>query len=350
MASSVWIVGVGGRTPIGDAATAAAAVRAGLTGLGEHPFMSDRDGAPTPAAFDAEIDLTNMGPERLLALAETALREACAPLGAGRSVRQRLPVFLGLPALRPGFTEKYAGAVRTGLARFEELPADLTEITVFPHGHAAGLSALAAAFEHLHNLAFEVCLVGGVDSYFHADTVEWLDENRQLAGAVSRSGFVPGEGAAFCLLATDESLSRLGLKPMARVRAVAVGNETKLIKTADMCLGEGLTACVRTAVSSLRSPDERINEIYCDINGERYRNEEWGFVCLRLAEFFDDPTAYHSPAECWGDMGAASGPLFVALACQAFAYGYSRGPRAMLWASSEGGQRSVAVLEDSSAR
>jgi 3-oxoacyl-[acyl-carrier-protein] synthase I len=348
MASSIQIVGVGARTPVGDAAAAAAFVRAGLTAFGEHPFMLDLDGVPTPAAVDEEIDLTDMGPKRLLALAEPALRNACASLDSG-AVRQWLPVFLGLPALRPGFTEKYAEAVRTGLARLDGLPADLAEITVFPHGHAAGLSALAAGFEHLHNPAFDVCLVGGVDSYFHADTVEWLNANRQLAGAVSRSGFVPGEGAAFCLLATDKALNRLGLKPTARVRAVAAGKETKLIKTTDMCLGEGLSATVRDAVSSLRLPDERINEIYCDINGERYRSEEWGFVCLRLAQYFDDATAYHSPAECLGDMGAASGPLFAVLACRAFARGYSRGPRVMLWASSEGGQRSVAVLEDSSA-
>jgi len=203
MASLIQIGGIGARTPIGGAAAAAAAVRAGLSGVDEHPFMLDRDGRPTPAALDAEIDPTDMGPKRLLALAESALCEVCAPLDSRASVRQKLPVFLGLPARRPGFTEKHAEAVRTGLARFEGLPADLAEITVFPHGHAAGLAALAAAADRLHNLAFDACLVGGVDSYFHADTVNWLDANRQLAGPVSRSCFVPGEGAAFCLLATD---------------------------------------------------------------------------------------------------------------------------------------------------
>jgi 3-oxoacyl-[acyl-carrier-protein] synthase-1 len=346
MAGSIHIVGVGARTPLGDAATAAAAVRAGVSGLGQHPFMLDRDARPTPAAVDAELDITHMGPERLLALAETALRDACAPLGAARSLPPRLPVFLGLPAFRPGFSERYAAAVRAGLARLDGLPAPL-DVTILPDGHAAGLWALATAFERLNDLAFDVCLVGGVDSYFHADTVEWLDRNRQLAGSVSRSGFVPGEGAGFCLLASDAGLARLDLPQLAHVRAVSVARETKLIKTPEMCLGEGLTACVRSAVSGLRLPDERVNDIYCDINGERYRNEEWGFVCLRLSEFFDDCTAYHSPVEAWGDMGAASGPLFANLACQAFARGYAGGPRIMLWASSEGGQRSVAVLEDS---
>lgn len=198
MASSIQIVGVGARTPVGiQAAAAAAAVRAGIVGIGEHPFMLDCNGVPMPAAHDPEIDPTIMAPKRMLALAETALREACAPFGSGRPVQQRLPIFLGLPSLRPGFTEKYAEAVRTGLARLERLPVDFTEITVFPHGHAAGLSALATAFEQIQNGAFELCLVGGVDSHFHADTMEWLDANRQLAGPVSRSGFVPGEERRF---------------------------------------------------------------------------------------------------------------------------------------------------------
>ena len=73
----------------------------------------------------------------------------------------------------------------------------------FTEGHAAGLSALAAAVEQSSDGALEACLVGGVDSYFHPDTMEWLDANRQLAGPVSRSGFVPGEGAGFCLLMTE---------------------------------------------------------------------------------------------------------------------------------------------------
>jgi 3-oxoacyl-[acyl-carrier-protein] synthase I len=346
MTSSISITGVGARTPLGlQAAPAAAAVRAGVVALGRHPFMVDGVGDLMPGVLDPQLDPGLSGPERLLALAESALREALVPLSAGRVAWPRLPVYLGLPELRPGFTTKCAETVRAGLARFEGLPAELSSVTILTEGHAAGLSALAMAKGQLQQGAFEACLVGGVDSYFHPDTMEWLDSNRQLVGSVSRSGFIPGEGAGFCLLLTDPARHRLGLKALARILSVAVGRETKLIKTTDMCFGEGLTATVRDAVRGLRPPSERINQIICDINGERYRGEEWGFVCLRLSEYFDDPTAYLSPAECWGDVGAASGALFAMLACQAAARGYAKGPRTLLWASSERGQRSAAVLE-----
>lgn len=346
MASAIQIVGIGARTPVGmQAAPAAAAVRAGIMGLGVHPFMVDSVGEPMPGALDAEIDPGIFGPQRFLLLAESALREACEPLDPIQRQQLDVPMYLGLPEIRPGFTEQDAAAIRSGIARFERLPVKLSTVTTFVDGHAAGLSALAAALEPMRQGAFEMCLVGGVESYFHPDTMEWLDANRQLMGSVSRSGFVPGEGAGFCLLMTERARQRLGLKGLTGVLSCAVGKETKLIKTTDMCLGEGLSATVREALSSFRPPDERINEIFCDINGERYRGEEWGFVCLRLSHYFDDPTAYQSPADCWGDMGAASGPLFAMLACAGMARGYAAGSRTLLWASSERGNRSAAVLE-----
>jgi 3-oxoacyl-[acyl-carrier-protein] synthase-1 len=130
---------------------------------------------------------------------------------------------------------------------------------------------------------------------------------------------------------------------MANVLSVATGRETKLTKTEDICLGEGLTQTVQEAVCE-QGTEQSITDIICDVNGERYRSEEWGFVCLRLPQYFDDPTAYRSPADSWGDMGAASGPLFAMLACQSADRGYCKGPRTLLWTSSESGLRAAAVL------
>jgi 3-oxoacyl-[acyl-carrier-protein] synthase-1 len=231
-----------------------------------------------------------------------------------------------------------------GLGALKALPVEITQIFPSLGGHAAGLSALADAVAAIDRGAAEICLVGGVDSYLHLDTIEWLGSHRQLACPSTRSGFIPGEGAGFCLLMAAHASRRLQLHPLARLASVAVGRETKLIKSSEICLGEGLDATVKKAMASFPASGT-IDEVICDINGERYRNEEWGFVCLRSWQHFVDPSAFRSPADTWGDMGAASGPLFAMLACQAAARGYTRGPRTMLWASSEGGMRAVAVLE-----
>ena len=238
MTSSICIVATGARTPLGlAAAPSAAAVRAGITALGDHPFMVDQVGDPMPGALDAEINPRIMGPERFLLLAETALSEACAPLQSVRANELTLPVFLGLPEIRPGFTEQDALTIQSGISRFKGLPKPLAEVQVFPKGHASGFLALAEAVEQLKTGALEACLVGGVESYFHPDTMEWLDANRQLAGAISRSGFVPGEGSGFCLLMTEGGMVRLGLKPLARVVSVAVDTMPLRIVSSNLSIG-----------------------------------------------------------------------------------------------------------------
>lgn len=346
--TKVNIVSNGARTPLGPAvAPSAAAVRAALRAAVEHPFMISLLGEPIVGALEPGLDPKLMGPKRLLALAETAIGEACRPLELAGASRPRLALHLALPEIRPGFTTQDVDAIRAGIEQNEELASHISRVNVFPQGHAAGILALEAGAKQIEQGAAEACLVGGIDSYFHPDTLSWLDENRQLAGGASRAGFIPGEGSGFCLLANDRVRDQLRCRSSLRLRTVALGNESQLIKTEENCLGEGLSLAVKEAVGGLRTPDERINAIYCDINGERYRATEWAFVCLRLSRYFDDPTGYVSPAECWGDTGAASIPLFAMLACEAAGRGYSRGPRSLLWASSEAGRRGAVVLEAS---
>jgi 3-oxoacyl-[acyl-carrier-protein] synthase-1 len=334
----VCIAATGTRTPVGlHSASAAAAVRAGITRLAEHPFMIDQAGDPMPAAMDPRLDPALFGAPRFVELAKSALEEVTASLLWAASAA--MPLYLGLPEIRPGFSKEDVFAIRSSLP--------YSDVNVILEGHAAGLAALQLATEKIESGELEAGLVGGVESYFHPDTMEWLDSNRQLTGSVSRCGFVPGEGAAVCLLLSEKAAYRRGLRPLAWVAAAATGRETKLIKTSDVCLGEGLTAVVKEATRGLEIPRESVTDIICDMNSERYRSEEWGFVCLRLPFQMANPTDYVSPADCWGDMGSASGPLFAMLACQAWARNYAKGPRTLLWASSEGGLRGAVLLESS---
>lgn len=347
MAVSVYIIGTGARTPLGlNARSSAAALRAGVSSLGEHPFMLDQVGDAMPGALDSLLDPAIFGVDRFLPLVKSALLEACAPLERiSTQPPLSLPVYLALPEVRPGFSKHDADTIRDALASTDSLPVNISEVKILSEGHAAGLAAFAAAMEHINTGHIKAALVGGVDSYFHPDTMEWLDGNRQLSGSVSRSAFVPGEGAGFCMLASAAFSEELGLDQFVRVFEASFGRENKLIKTSDICLGEGLTTTIKKSIERLEPSQKKINDIVCDINGERYRGEEWGFVCLRLPQYFDAPTAYLSPADYWGDMGAASGPLFAMLACQAAECGYASGPRTLLWASSEGGLRGAVLLE-----
>lgn len=193
----------------------------------------------------------------------------------------------------------------------------------------------------------DFCVVGGVDSYLEPATLNWLQENQQLLSEGVRSGFPPGEAAAMVVLANERGLRQRRLESLGLVCAVGLAQETKLIKTDTVNLGEGLTHALLTATAELRASGEQVDEIFCDINGERFRSEEWGFAALRVHQALRDAAQYRSAVNCWGDVGAASAALLTVWSTQAFLRKYARGARALVWASSEKGLRAAALLERS---
>jgi 3-oxoacyl-[acyl-carrier-protein] synthase-1 len=80
------------------------------------------------------------------------------------------------------------------------------------------------------------------------------------------------------------------------------------------------------------------------MNGEAYRADEYGFTIVRTSQHFASAGDFLAPADCWGDVGAATGPLLLALAVIAARKSYAPGPHALLWTSSEGGERSAALI------
>jgi 3-oxoacyl-[acyl-carrier-protein] synthase-1 len=337
------LISVGARTALGFAAAAsAAAARAGISGMREHPLLVTRTGKPVVGAFDWGLPLELCGEDRLLELARSALREACLPLHAADPKRLRVSLHLALPEFRPGFGSQEARRIVAGLAHTEDLPVRVFDLHHISQGHASGLAALESALLELHRGTSNACFVGGVDSYFDQVTIGWLDEERRIASPETRSGFVPGEGGGFLLLADTDVLVEFGLHPVAHVLTAAHAMETAPMSKR---LGEGLTEALRAALDVTFPSSPLVDEVICDLNGEAHRNEEWGFGCLRLGDRFVDPTGYRCPADCWGDVGAASAPLFAMLACEAASRGYAAGPRTMIWASSNGGLRGAAILE-----
>jgi len=152
MSRSVYIVANGARTPLGfEVASSAAAVRGALSAIGEHPFLIDQVGDPMPGAVDAGLDPEVTGSERLLALARPAMIEACAPLTAAGMRCPALPIYLALPEYRPGFTDRDAEEVRVGLASNSGISIEISEVSVAPMGHAAGLAVIAKAMELIEN-------------------------------------------------------------------------------------------------------------------------------------------------------------------------------------------------------
>ena len=321
------ILGRGARTPLGfDCRASAAAVRAGISAIADHPFMIDRHGLPMKVTRDAGLDAGWPCTRRISALAAAAAQEALT----GYRPTTRLTVMLNLGEPRPGLPAGSSAEVASHLRTALEIDAPIHHAM---EGHAGGIVAMQEARRLLDDGRAEAVLVGGAESYLDADTLEWLDGEERLHSENNIYGFCPGEGAAFVLLAKEDRNASL------EIAATSLGREANLFGTDNICLGEGLGAAF---VALSDGPADRI---LCDMNGERYRGNEYGFAVLRSHALFRDAADFDAPADCWGDLGAASGPLFACLAIEAEVRGYARGPRTLIWASSEGGRRGAALLK-----
>ena len=326
---SVYVVGVGSQTPVGrNAHSAAAAVRCGISAYAEHPFMIDKHGEPMVVARAEWLDEALTVKDRVLQLGLSASLDALDPwIKAGKSLN--LNVVMSLSAANLPDEElrnEIANNLTTGL-NAEGISA---RCQVVCDGNAAGTQAMLVACQSIRKSPDDLCLVVGVDSHLGPEQLDVLDYSGRLHSVHNSWGFTPGEAAGVCLLASGRGVNRFQLKPLAEVQAISMASENKLLGTKTVCIGEGLSSAFRGVLNT----DELISHSYCDLNGETYRADEFGFAVCRTSKYFQDASSFTAAAECWGDVGTASAPLQVALATSAWARGYAKGPVALAWSSS----------------
>ena len=176
------------------------------------------------------------------------------------------------------------------------------ELRLLSNGNSSGLMAIEAGCRELRDGGATFVFAGGVDSYVDVDALEWLDAVDRLHVPDNAWGFIPGEGAAFCLLCTAATAAQHHLPTWGRVLATATSNEPNRIYTETVCLGEGLTRAVQQVLAAL-PPGAKVDDTICDQNGEAYRADECGFMLARSSERFVSASNFATPADCWGDVG-----------------------------------------------
>ncbi len=168
--------------------------------------------------------------------------------------------------------------------------------------------------------------------------------NTACLGGTLHAPVATGLGLGFNLMCSSDFAREHGLNVLAEIAAIGTAQEKNLIKTETVCIGKRLTEVVNQILQSIKSKSASIDFTICDQNGETYRADEFGFMLSRTNEHFLDWSDYLVPADCWGDVGAASGPLYVSLIGIAAPKEYSKGPNTLIWTSSESGERSAAII------
>jgi 3-oxoacyl-[acyl-carrier-protein] synthase I len=296
---SVDVVAVGWSCPLGLVSRPIyAAIRAGLRGIDMLEDDDDRLVCRLELPEDDPRDPGRSRAERAAFFAAYALRE----LGAAGPWPSSTAAWLAGSEPGPAGDLDVAAiwAWLSGeLAREHGLT--LPRATqIFPSGRAGVFEALSAAREQLERDAIEFALVGGFDSMVDAETLARLAaaESPVLRRSDDRS--IPGEAAAFLLLARAGTRTHA----LARLAELTLTRDPQPFCHGGPSRGAGLTesfAELRRRVSG------RVDILYPGTPARGWWARELSYAYLRNAALMPEPLTVTCIHEHLGDLGAATG-------------------------------------------
>lgn len=345
--SKLYIAGMGMITPIGaHTAMTAAAVRAEMSSNKESNFFDQDFNNVTIATIpdealensleeDALTGPMNAHQARMLQIAKLAMLELMPQLPVG----EKLPLFLAAPeplvSIDPTLSMTFIQnlALQTG-ANF-----DLAQCRINAVGRAGVLDSIKLAFRFFESTNAKWVLVGGVDSFYDKEVLNFLlSKERLLCGEVM-DGFIPGEGAAFLLLTNQPTASLSSKFPI--VFEPGQGTEKGHRYSQITYTGDGLATAVSTAIENAAIP--KIKTLYSSMNGESFFAKEHGVAMIRNSDAFDENIKIEHPADCYGDLGAATGAVMLGIAASNIQSGKIMSP-CLVCCSSDREHRSAVVI------
>jgi uncharacterized protein (TIGR02270 family) len=344
------VTGVGLVTSLGEgAAQCCAAARAGIarpSPLEDFRIVDEDEGEAEPATVHLVENAEGfVGFGKLVRLGGLALSSLVVKMDFTRGQRTGLFVAVGSDCfLSEADLDRDRSLERLGARLTEELaiPGGITEHGVFPTDAPGLIPALAAARERLAAGHLDRCLVGGVDSLAEPLVVQALAQLNLLKTPDSPTGLMPGEGAAFLLIERVEEVRRRKAAVLAWIDAIALRTDAPTSFSGAAMDGTSLSAVISESVAG-RGGD-RSKLFICDLNGTTARALDWGHAQVRVPQTTFVPAAQWIPALHFGELGAATGPIAVALAAEGFARGRSPSQDAVVWLWSDAGHRAALLV------
>ncbi|WP_281560660.1 beta-ketoacyl synthase N-terminal-like domain-containing protein [Thalassomonas sp. RHCl1] len=339
MARQYSIIGCGMINPLGIGAPAvSAAVRAGICQYQETDILS-KDYQPFKMALvppECLAALTGSGNQGKSAYYRQLIQLACVAIFQVHSqldcVRP-LPLMLALPSEHNMAADLDGNALLLDIARECADIIDFGASRCFRLGRAGGIAAFQAGQAMIESGASDTVLIGGVDSYLDLMQLGLLDQQQRLLTASSMDGFVPGEGAAFFALSQVQN-NKITLGPP------GFADEPGHIYSEEVCLGDGLSSAIRTALAGIKQP---VKTVFSSFNGEHANGKEWGIALSRNSPNIDENFTMIHPADSYGDLGAATVPTLMILAYLGLLRGHYDSPL-MLWSASDFAERGAILM------
>jgi 3-oxoacyl-[acyl-carrier-protein] synthase-1 len=347
--TKIYVAGAGMMTPLGaNVEMTAAAVRAEVSAYQEIDYF-DKDYNKIKMATVPDAALENCLNEvllkgalsaklaRMLQLASCALYELIPTLfDIGK-----IPLFLAGPeqinvndcGINKQFLENIAGQTGVNI--------DLENSRIISTGRAGGLNTIQLAFRYFESSDQDYVLVGGVDTFYDKPVLDLLDSADRLLCGEAMDGFVPGEGAGFLLLTRSPELAAHYDERIVFLLEPGNGRETGHIMNEEPYRGEGLDQAFKQTLQHYTGPE--IATICSSMNGENYWAKECGVALLRNKSYFQDPITIEHNADCYGDLGAATGIVLAGITSEKIKNGRSLAP-SLIYCSSDREQRAAVVI------
>jgi 3-oxoacyl-[acyl-carrier-protein] synthase-1 len=152
-------------------------------------------------------------------------------------------------------------------------------------------------------------VVAGADTFLVSATLAAYDEADRLLRPDNSNGFIPGEAAGAVLL----GLSQQDLETPLLCCGLGFAREPASWGSGKPLRAEGLVQAIRAALAeaglALKDCDHRI----ADVSGEQYRFKEAALAITRLLRDRKVLFSLWHPADCIGEVGAATLPAMLAM-------------------------------------
>ena len=335
------VAGVGARTPLGLTSTQTGFLgRAGMVSLQEAP-LPDGAGQAFTMGLVSVVPRELRGTARLEALTGPALEELFSELGQ-RLSGSRLRLHLLADEPLGAFSVDVASLEFALRQQASALHGSNVAVEVHATGTGGGAAILATIQERLQQGVCDAVLFGGAHTDVDPCRIEALTASDRIFSPDNRDGLVPGEGAAFVLLTLPATARALGLPVRAVIQAFSPGFETARPDNDHPAFeAKGLTVAVRRAMTSANAQSGWLMN---DLNTELFRLYEYQAVLARSQDLLCPPQVMEAPAQRLGDQGAASLPLHLVLAAEAWRRGYAPCPRLLTTTGSDSGARTAVVV------
>jgi len=193
---------------------------------------------------------------------------------------------------------------------------------VVAQGRVGGVVGMLQARQMLQQGRCSRVIVAGVDTLLVSSTLAAYDEEDRLLRRDNSNGFIPGEAAGAILLGSYQKDSPAPLL----FRGLGFAREPAPFGSGKPLRGDGLAQAIRGALDEagldLKDCDHRI----ADLSGEQYRFKEAALAIARLLRDRKVMFSLWHPADCIGEVGAATLPAMLAMLFYAACKDYLLGP------------------------